>query len=97
MRKYPIRASDIITPEDEAAGRIYVKKLCKDYLHDVNDAFFAGFELGFCKNVEEFRTISVAERCILLAMATKMMDDLFPDEPGKSSMDGESSGKETMA
>lgn len=93
MRRYPLKLSDFVTPEDAAAGRTYVKMPYADYVHFVNNAFFAGFELGSCETAEEFKSITVQERCALTIIAKKMMDELFADVSGKGALkNGNSAG-----
>lgn len=81
MRKYPLRISEIVSPEDMAAGRTYVKMPCKDYVQRINNAFFSGFELGSCDTAEEAKSITPDERAELCLVAAKMMDEYFADKP----------------
>lgn len=81
MRKYPLKLSDFVTPEDIAAGRTYAKMPFEDYLKSVNDAFFSGFTLACCETAEEFRSITTWERIKICLVAMKAVEDLYAHDP----------------
>lgn len=78
MDKYPVSASDLVTPEDIKAKRVYFKYHYEQLAEHLNMAFYTGFMVGFCKDEKEFLEFqSNLDLRVQVIVTAKMMADMY--------------------